>query len=222
MSYGYGIGYLPTKETDEDKLKVYDLYVDGKGIFYYLNEIEPLPFNKLVDINTIDLTFITLYGSRVIAPPIERIVKDKVTEDKLKQIASLLYGMYNQKWTNLFEIFAEKVSLDSYVSNTTETVKDNTTIDHTQAKTATDTNTNAVTGFNSDEWTNNSRSTQDVNDTTKNTGTTNNNKERSTQTRGSLNNRIDDRRKVLDLLNQEVLNEVIFKDTIQLVGRLMF
>ena len=222
MSYGYGRGYLPTKETDEDKLKVYELYVNGKGLFHYLNEIEPLPFNKLIDINTVDLTFITLYGSRVIAPPIERIVKDEVTEDKLRQIASILYGMYNQKWRNLFDIFAEKVSLDSYVSNTTETVNDDTKIDHTQAKTATDTNTSEVSGFNSDEWTNSTKNTQAVDDTTKNTGTTSNTKERSTQTKGSLNNRIDDRRKALDLLNQEVLNEVIFKDTIQLVGRLMF
>jgi hypothetical protein len=218
----YGRGYLPTKETDEDKLKVYELYVDGKGIFHYLNEIEPLPFNALIDISTIDLTFITLYGSRVIAPPIERIVKDGVTEDKLKQIASILYGMYNQKWRNLFDIFAEKVDLDSYVSNTTENILDDTTIDHTQAKTATDTNTNEVTGFNTDEWTNSTKNTQAVDDTTKNTGTTSNTKERTTQTRGSLNNRIDDRRKALDLLNQEVLNEIIFKDTIQLVGRLMF
>lgn len=218
----YRRGYLPTKETDEDKLKVYDLYVDGKGIFHYLNEIEPLPFNTLISIQSIDLTFITLYGSRVVAPPIERIVKDEVTEEKLKQIASILYGMYNQKWSNLFDIFAEKVDLDSYVSKTTENILDDTTIDHTQAKTATDTNTNEVTGFNTDEWSNSMKNTQEVDDTTKNTGTTSNTKERTNTTKGSLNNRIDDRRKALDLLNKEVINETIFQDTIQLVGRLVF
>lgn len=218
----YRRGYLPTKETDEDKLKVYDLYVDGKGIFHYLNEIEPLPFNTLISIQSIDLTFITLYGSRVIAPPIERIVKDEVTEEKLKQIASILYGMYNQKWSNLFDIFAEKVDLDSYVSKTTENILDDTTIDHTQAKTATDTNTNEVTGFNTDEWSNSMKNTQEVDDTTKNTGTTSNTKERTNTTKGSLNNRIDDRRKAIDLLNDELLHNIIFKDTIQLVGRLVF
>ena len=218
----YRRGYLPTKETDEDKLKVYDLYVDGKGLFHYMNEIEPLPFTTLIDTQTMDLTFITLYGSRVIAPTIERIVKDEVTEDKLKQVASILYGMYSQKWNNLFDIFAEKVDLDSYVSHTTESIIDDTVIDHTQGRTASDTRTNEVTGFNSDEWSNATKDTTAVDDTTKNTGTTSNTKERTNETRGSLSNRLDDRRKALDLLNQEVLHEHVYKDTIQLVGRLIF
>ena len=220
MSYRHG--YLPTKETDEDALKVYDLYVDGKGIFHYLNEIEPLPFNSLISIQNIDLSFITFYGSRVLSQPIKRIVKEEVTAEKLQQVASLVYGMYSQKWNNLFEIYAEKVNLDSYISNTTESVNDDTTIDHTQGRTATDTKTNEVTGFNTDEWSNANKDTNTVDDKTTNTGTTSNTKNRTTQTKGSLNNRIDDRRKALDLLNKEVINETIFQDTIQLVGRLVF
>jgi len=218
----YRRGYLPTFVTEEDQLKVYDLFKDGKGLFHYMNEIEPLPFSNVLDISTIDLTFITFYGSRVVSQPVQRIIKDEVTEEGLKQVATLLYGMYSQKWNNLYDIYNEKLDLDSYVSNTTESVIDDTEIDHTQGRTASDTRTNEVTGFNSEEWSNATKDTNNIDDQTTNTGTTSNTKERTNQTKGSLNNRIDDRRKAIDLLNEEVLNEHIYKDTIQLVGQLIF
>ena len=44
---------------------VCDLMVDGKGLFHYMNELEPLPFTPAMDIETLDKMFIGLHGIKL-------------------------------------------------------------------------------------------------------------------------------------------------------------
>lgn len=209
-------------ETTGDELTVYDLYKDGKGIFQYINDIQPLPFQGLIDVPTVDITFITFYGGRTLSKPISNIVKGEVTAEKLQQIATLIYGMYYSKWSNLFDIYNEKLSLDTYVMTTTENVSDdgetnvNTTYDNSS------TNTNTVTGYNSEEWADATKDTNERKDTSVNTGTKTNIKDRTLNVKGSKENRIDDRINAVDTLNREVFNEIIYKDVVRLVGQLIY
>ena len=205
-----------------NQLKVFDLYKDGKGLFQYMNEIDPLPFTEVLDIKTIDLSFVTFYGSRDISAPIERLVGDKVTDDNMKQIASMLYGMYYSKWSNLYEIYKEKVDLDSYVLVTDETVQDDGTNLSTTTSSNEDKTNHSVAGYNSEDFADAEQDTTTGSGNTKNEGTNKNLKVRHEEQRGNLGNRLDDRQKALDGLNQEVIQDVVFKDTVQLVGSLMF
>lgn len=204
------------------QLKVFDLYKDGKGLFQYMNEIEPLPFTEVLDIKTIDLSFVTFYGSRDISAPIERLVGDKVTDDNMKQIASMLYGMYYSKWGNLYAIYKEQVDLDSYVLVTDETVQDDGTNSSTTTSSNEDKTNHSVAGYNSEDFADAEQDTTTGSGNTQNEGTNKNLKDRHEEQRGNLGNRLDDRQKALDGLNQEVIQDVVFKDTVQLVGSLMF
>lgn len=209
--------------TDSHKhLKVFDLYKKGKGLFQYMNEIQPLPFAEVLDIKTIDLSFITFYGSRDISAPIERLVGGEVTDENMKQIASMLYGMYYQKWANLYEIYKEQVDLDSYVLITDENVEDDGTEENTTTSSNDETTNHGVAGYNSDDYANAEQDTTQGEGNTQNKGNKKNNMDRHQEQRGNLGNRLDDRQKALNGLNQEVIQEVVFKDTVQLIGSLMF
>lgn len=204
------------------QLKVFDLYKKGKGLFEYMNDIQALPFEEVLDIKTIDLSFITFYGNRDISSPIEHIVGEEVTDENMKQIASMLYGLYYQKWSNLYEIYKEEVDLDSYVLITDENIQDDGTEESTVTSSNDDTSTHSVTGYNSDEFVDSEQDTNKGTGNTQNEGKNNNLRDRHQEQRGNLGNRLDDRQKAIDGLNQDVIQEVVFKDTVQLVGSLMF
>ncbi len=204
------------------KLKVLDLFKNGKGIFQYLNDIETLPFSEILSIKTVDLSFVTFYGNRDISEPIDRMIGGVVTEETMKQIASLLYGMYYQKWANMYEIYKEEVDLDSYVLVTDENIKDDGTEETTVTTNNDDTTTNSVTGYNSEEFVDSEQETNNSTGNTQNEGRNNNLRDRHEEQRGNLGNRLDDRQKAIDGLNQDVIQEVVFKDTIRLIGSLMF
>lgn len=205
-----------------EELKVFDLYKDGKGLFQFMNEIEPLPFAEHLDIKTIDLSFITFYGNRAVSAPVKTLTGGKVTNENMKQVATMLYGMYFQKWANLYNIYKEEVDLDSYILKTTENIKDDGTNTSTVKSDNEDTSTHKVSGYNSEDFENESEDTSTSTDQSTNEGKNQNLKERDTEVRGNLGNRLDDRQKALDGLNQEVIQSVVFKDTVQLVGSLMF
>lgn len=204
-----------------DKLKVYDLYLDGKGLFDYMDKIDTLPFKETQDIKSIDLTFITMYGDREISKPAQHIIGDKVTDEGMRQLATMLYGMYYNKWDNLYKIYRQEVDLDSYVSKTTENVTDDGTNSLTVTNTDKTTDTHEVTGYNSSTFTDSTQDTTSTDNKETNEGTNSNTKDKTRETKGSLGNRIDDRRKALETLKTEVLSNVVYKDTIEVVGSLM-
>ena len=206
----------------KEELKVYDLYKDGKGIFHYINEIEELPFGDNVNVQNIDLTFMTLYGNRNLSTPISRVIGDDITSEKLQQVASMIYGMYFDKWSNLFDVYSERVDLDSYVSVTTEKVLEDGTSSLEVTQEGNTTHTSNVSGYNTEDWSNKDMDTQSNTDNTMNAGVNTNKQERERETRGSLGNRLDDRRKAYDILRGEVINDIVYRDVIQLVGTLMF
>lgn len=209
--------------TDRHKqLKVFDLYKNGKGLFQYMNEIATLPFSEVLDIKTIDLSFVTFYGNRDISAPIERLVGEEVTDEKMKQVASMLYGMYFQKWSNLYNIYKEEVDLDSYILITDENEQSDNTNQTTITSDNEDITNHGVAGYNSEEFADAEQDTTKGTGNTKNEGSNNDTRERHEEQRGNLGNRLDDRQKALDGLNQEVIQNVVFKDTVQLVGSLMF
>ena len=208
--------------TIEEGIKVYDLYKDGKGIFYYINEIEPLPFLNLIDVQTMDLTFITFYGNRQVSKPIQNIVGEDITQEGLKQVATMIYGLYFNKWTNLYNIYREEIDLDTYVSKTTETIIDDGETNSEFNQNRNNTNTEGVAGYNTDDMTDARQTIQEDSNETSNKETKNNRQEREKETRGSLGNRIDDRNKAVETLKNEVLYGMIYKDVAQLIALQIF
>lgn len=206
-----------------ERLKVYDLYKRGKGIFQHLDEFAELPLlNELFDPENIDLTFITLYGDRELSKPIHNIVGDEVTEEDLQTIAKMIYGMYFNKWKNLEDIYAERLDLDTYRNKVTEDITDDKESKQNVKQDGTDEQTHQTQGYNADDWENESRDKMTNDNETDQKGTENNKRERTTETTGNKDNRIDDRQKAISSLRQEVLYDIIYVDVIELVGVLMF
>ena len=134
----------------------------------------------------------------------------------------MLYGLYYQKWSNLYEIYKEEVDLDSYVLVTDENIQDDGTEESTVTSSNDDISTHSVTGYNSDEFVDSEQDTNKGTGNTQNEGKNNNLRDRHQEQRGNLGNRLDDRQKAIDGLNQDVIQEVVFKDTVRVVGSLMF
>lgn len=201
------------------ELKIKDLQVGNKGIFYYMNEKDPLIFADLMDINLIDISFIGLYGERQISPFIKSIVKGReIDADILQEISDVIIGLFYNKWENLYNIFIQDVELETYNLKTTETITDDGTGSYETTNQTSDTDTTGVTGYNTDDYVPDDKQEKERNETITNTSTNENIREKITETKGNINNSINDRFKIIEYLKSNLIYDIIFTDIGQLVG----
>ena len=204
--------------NDED-LKVKDLKVGDKGIFYYMNEKNPLIFADLMDINLMDISFIGLYGERRISPFIKSIVKDReIDADVLQEIGDVVIGLFYNKWENLYNVFIQDVELETYNLKTTETITDDGTGSYETINQTSDTDTTGVTGYNTDDYVPDDKQEKERNETITNISNNTNTREKITETKGNINNSINDRIKIIEYLKNNLIYDIIFVDIGQLVG----
>lgn len=205
-------------------MKVYDLYVDGKGVFHYINElVDPESLMTLPDTQTTDLLFVGMHGSREVSPLVQRIVKGEgVTEADLRQLASLLYGMYGSKWESLDTVYKTEIPLETYRLITTESIDDLGESTMNTDTTRTDKKTDQVSGYNSIEFVDDTQDTTESKDVGVNTGTNKLNRTRTTEVRGNTGNALDDRKKALDMITNNLLVKDVFKDVSETLGTLIY
>lgn len=203
----------------EDDLKVRDLKVGDKGIFYYMNEKNTLIFANLMDVNLMDISFIGLYGERRISPFIKSIVKDReINVDVLQEISNVIMGLFYNKWEKLYNVFIQDVELETYNLKTTETITDDGTGSYESTNKTSDTDTTGVTGYNTDDYVPDDKQEKERNETIKNITNNTNTREKITETKGNINNSIDDRFKIIEYLKNNLIYDIIFPDVGQLVG----
>ena len=78
---------------NDDVLKVKDLKVDDKGIFYYINEIKPLPFTEVIPVRSLDLGFQMLHGEKMLSPfVIDRLGGD-INDNTMNELAEIIVSM---------------------------------------------------------------------------------------------------------------------------------
>ena len=200
-------------------MRVADLTIDGKGVFYYINKSHPLPLVD-VDVNSLDKLFNMLYGNRGITKLADPM--GELTEAHMMQLGALLSILFSDKWDSLYEVISAKVPLETYNLTTTETVEDvgssssDTTNEHNKK------DSKSVTGYDSEEFVDDSLSMLEGVDTMSNQGTVNNTRERVVSVKGNIKNSLEDRINTVKYLKNDFIYDTMFIDVIQKIGKLIF
>jgi len=203
-----------------DNLKVKDLKVNGKGIFYYINNLKPFTFNEIVDVEMLDLGFEMLHGEKVLSPFVKRWVYDEnnIKEDNIISLAKIILNMFGEKWEKIINIWENEINIDTYKLTTTEDITDEGTNTSTRTDTSESERKGVVSAFNSEDYSDDEKETTISDLHVTDQGNTSNIRQRQTEVKGNINNRLDDISKVKNLLQKNVINDIIYIDVVQLVG----
>ena len=201
---------------------VSDLFYNGKGIFHYINETKPLTFiEDIMGVDELDILFSRLYGNREVSL-LSRPVNGEVTEEHMRQLGALLSVLFYDKWERLYETLNAELSLETYNLKTVENIMDNSEVSSNTINERNKRDSKSVSAYNDDIMIDDSLDEMEGVDTTNNTGTTNNTRERVTTVSGNIKNSLDDRIKAINYLKNNLLYDIIFVDVAQKVGKLIF
>src|SRR5699024_6242178 len=87
---------------------------NGKGIFHYINEYSPLDIGEVLDIGMLDALLLAKHGQRKLSPLAKSVVGDGQPTSTQMETLGMLLSAYADKWNNLYDIYMEDVSIDSY------------------------------------------------------------------------------------------------------------
>lgn len=204
----------------DDDLKIKDLKVDGKGIFHYINDLKPFTFNEIVDVEMLDLGFEMLHGEKVLSPFVKRWVDDEnnIKEDDIISLAKIIINMFGEKWERVIDIWENEINIDTYKLTTTEDITDEGINTSTRTDTSESERKGGVSAFNSEGYTDNENETTISDLEVTDQGNSSNTRQRQTEVKGNISNRLDDVNKAKSLLQEDIINDIIYIDVSQLVG----
>lgn len=208
-------------------MKVHNLYKKGRGLFYYINEIEDLPLTELnedITVEVIDLLFIALHGNKETNQMVKNITLhgEEVTPEELRQLATMLYAIHFKKWKNLYNIYLKEVPTETYRLLTTETEKEDGEVTNQSTDSSNTERTDKVTGFDSDTMTDKGAEALTEDEAHDSTSTSSINKEITKEVIGNTNNAIEDRAKAIEQVKNEVLIKEIFTDVVATIALLIY
>lgn len=194
---------------------------NGKGIFHYINEYSPLDIGEVLDIGMLDSLLLAKHGQRKLSPLAKSVVGDGQPTSTQMETLGMLLSAYADKWNNLYDIYMEDVSIDSYKMITHEEEagesKDKQdTVSNIQSK-----NKENVSGYDSDNLVTDSESVRDDTDTSTMDVTKDNSRELNRTVTGSQGNRLDDRAKAIQLLDQTYI-DILLHDVATELGLLIY
>lgn len=202
---------------NDNELRVRDLHVDNKGLFYYINEINPDILPIELDINTLDLGFQMLHGNKKLIPFIENMYNDDL-ESTLQFLATMIISSYGDKWIKLINIYKEELNADTYKLETTEQVDETGNISSTKEDVSESERVNKVSAYDVEDYSNDGMETKIDNNTAIDSGTSSNLKNVTKTVKGSIGNRLNDIMKIQEMLQSNVINDIIYTDVSSLVG----
>lgn len=203
---------------NDDVLKVKDLKVDDKGIFYYINEIKPFPFTELISVKSLDLGFQMLHGEKRLSPfVIDRLGGD-INDATMNELAEIIVSMFGSKWEKIISMYEEELNLDTYKLTTIEQVDETGEISNIRTDKSSSERENLVSAFNSEDFSNEGKEINIENSNITDTGTKSNLKNVTKEVKGNVNNRLDDFMKIVNILKINVINDIIYSDVIRLIG----
>lgn len=202
---------------------VSELVVDGKGLFHYMNE-EGVDFLALTDVPTVDLMFRSMYGCRVVSPAVQNIIgaDGVVTEDSMQNIAKMLLLMYGRAWGTVYEMMIADIPTETYRMVTAETISDNEASNHSSATENSKTDIDRVSGYNSDDYVDDSMKEVQVDDVVTHDGTRSNERVVSKEVSGHTTSVVSELEKVSKFVQNTLVFDIIYRNTIEFVGMLIY
>ena len=99
--------------------------ISDKGIFEYLNEIKPMPFEEIVTPAEMDLAFSFTNGNMLLSQSTTNMFLKYGSDQTLQRTASVIYTLFGDRWGKLYNAFIDELPLN--VSER-ETLKENNTL----------------------------------------------------------------------------------------------
>ena len=193
---------------------------DNKGIFRYINAIAPLEIGYVIDIDMLDMLLSAKHGQRKLSPLAKSVAgEEQPTKEQMMTLGTLL-SMYVDKWNNLYDIFMEDVTLDSYKMTTHEEVIGNTKDKQDTTSNIQSINRENVAGYDSDTLVADRETVRDDTDTSTVDMTKDDTREVNRSVVGSQGNRLEDRAKAFQLLDQTYI-DILLHDVAGELGLLI-
>lgn len=192
-------------------MTVADLLTFQHGLFWYMNQVSPLPWIDLVSVEATDRLYVMLYGRR-------EIVTNGLTftESDVQMLAENIYAINLDKWQRTFKIYVADLDIYDYDITETETKTNTGTVQNTGTTGNNDTVTNTVSPFDSSTTVEFANDNKSVRENTASTDTTLTNdllQVRNFQKKGNTSGNMVDRwSKAISSLKLNFLRDVVFRD----------
>lgn len=202
---------------------VCDLMVDGKGIFYYMNELKELPFIPAMDIETMDKLFIGLHGMKPISPLVASImVNGEVNESNMTILARMLLLKYGEMWDRLYRLYTQDIPLETYSMTTTERHEGNETSSSSINTETTSEDLDKVSGYNSEAMVDDSAKNIERKDLTENTGTRSDERTVTKEVKGLQSSRVLETERLIRFIRSNLIIDEVFNNVADVVGSLYY
>lgn len=204
-------------------MRISDLIIEGKGLFYYMNELETLPFSEVVSIEVLDDMFIGLHGEKVLSPTVASIMaRGGVTEDNMKRVAKMLLTMYGMAWGRLYELLTQDIPLETYSLITTEQISDSEETRHEVNSESTRQDLDKVTGYESSSMIDDSAKNIESTDNVLNEGTRTGTKNITKEVKGLQTSRVLETTRLVKFIENNLIYDVVFENVANFVGSLIY
>ena len=204
-------------------MRISDLMVDGKGLFYYMNEVETLPFAETFDIETLDKMFVAMYGSRTLSPTVTSIIiHGGVNSNNMNLLAKMLLVSYGLAWDRLYRLMTSEMSLENYSMMTTETITGN---ESTRQETTSENirqDSDNVSGYNSSDMVEDSLKNVESTDSVLNEGSREDERTRTTEVKGIQGSKVLEAERMKRFLEKNFILDVVFSNVSTFTGSLIF
>ena len=202
---------------------VSNLMIDGKGIFYYMNELKELPFTPAMDIETMDKLFIGLHGMKNISPLVASImVNGEVNESNMNILARMILLRYGVVWDRLYNLYTQDIPLETYSMNTTERYEGSETNSTSSSTETTSEDIDKVSGYNSEAMVDDSAKNIERKDLTENEGTRSDERTITKEVRGLHNSRVLETERLIRFIRNNLIIDEVFKNVADVVGSLYY
>ena len=204
-------------------MRIADLMVDGKGLFYYMNEVESLPFAEAFDIETLDKMFIAMYGGRTLSSTVASImIHGGVNSDNMNSVAKMLLVSYGLAWDRLYQLMTSEIPLETYSMMTTETITGSESSRHETTSENTRQDLDKVSGYNSPDMVEDSSKDVESTDNVLNEGSKEDERTRTTEVKGIQGSRVLEAERVKRFLEKNFILDVVFPNVATFTGSLIF
>ena len=194
---------------------------NGKGIFHYINEYSPLDIGEVLDIGMLDALLLAKHGQRKLSPLAKSVVGEGQPTSTQMETLGMLLSAYADKWNNLYAIYQEDVSIDSYKMITHEEEVGNSKDKQDTVSNIQSNNKENVSGYDSDTLVTDSESVRDDTDASTMDVTKDSSREVNRTVTGSQGNRLDHRNKAIQILDQTYI-DILLHDVATELGLLIY
>jgi|LSQX01.2.fsa_nt_gb hypothetical protein len=202
---------------------VRDLRVDGKGIFYYMNELEELPFIPVMEIETMDKLFIGLHGMKNISPATASIMSDGgVTESNMSTLARMVLLKYGDAWNKLYKLYTQDMPLETYSMTTTERHEGSEATSSSTSTETTSEDLDRVSGYNSESMVDDSVKNIERTDLTENEGTRSDERTITKEVKGLQNSRVLEAERLIRFIKRHLIIDEVFHNVADVIGSLFY